>query len=345
MSGTSLDGLDIAQVLFQKEKSTNRWNFEILAAITRNYPDDFKLKLKNVIDLRPEQIDMLDKEFGIYIGNAIYSFQKTLNRNTDFIASHGHTVFHQPNIGITKQIGDAHQINKITGIPVINNFREADVLSGGQGAPLVPIGDRDLFAEYDMALNLGGIANISFDLNTERIAFDICPFNLALNELASYLGYEFDEDGLLSKRGNEDSVLLRQLDAIDYLKKKFPKSLGLEDYRRFWQPLLSESLISTEDKMTTYIKHAAVQIAKVINENSGKKILITGGGAYNSHFINKLQKLTEAELEVPENQLLEFKEALVFAYLGLLKFEGKPNCLSSVTGALTDVSGGDLTGF
>ncbi|HEY9116408.1 MAG TPA: anhydro-N-acetylmuramic acid kinase, partial [Roseivirga sp.] len=198
MSGTSLDGLDLAQVSFQKEEDSERWNFKILAAFTQQYTEELKQELRTAIDLQTEQIELLSKQFGEFIGQAILSFKKGLTINTDFIASHGHTVFHQPSVGITKQIGDAQEIYRITEIPVINNFREADVKAGGQGAPLVPIGDRDLFPEHDMALNLGGIANISFEANTGRIAFDICPFNIALNELAAELGFDYDENGKLS---------------------------------------------------------------------------------------------------------------------------------------------------
>lgn len=345
MSGTSLDGLDLAQVAFRRAKTDDRWQFELLSCKTIEYPKSLKAALGHVIDASTDKIEALDHQLGVFIGESIKKFESGLTKNTYFIASHGHTVFHQPQIGITRQIGSANSIHEITGLPVINDFRTADVQAGGQGAPLVPIGDRDLFADYDMALNLGGIANISFNQNQVRIAFDICPFNMALNELSKSLGYDFDENGEIARKGNIDSALLHQLESINYLKKSHPKSLGLEDYRSDWRTILLASNAKAEDKLTTYIKHSANQVAEIINKHEGRKVLITGGGAYNSYFIECLKRQTKAIISVPNANIIEFKEALIFAYLGLLRLEGKANCLSSVTGATHDVSGGALFGF
>lgn len=196
-----------------------------------------------------------------------------------------------------------------------------------------------------MALNLGGIANISFNREKERYAYDVCPFNMALNELAESMGKPFDNGGEVASKGQVLPELLQQLNNISFLKKEAPKSLGLEDYLQYWKPILKLSNESVQDKMRTYVEHAAAHIAESINSNLGKKVLVTGGGTYHRFFIKRLSELSNAEILVPENRIVEFKEAIVFAYLGLLRWEGNPNCLASVTGASHDVSGGDIHGF
>jgi len=345
MSGTSLDGLDLAVVKFNRVSANEHWTFEVKRCITIEYPDHLSRKLREAITWERKAIDLLDQELGEYMGLVIQKFLEQHKLTVDFVASHGHTILHQPDKGLTLQIGSGALINEATGIPVINNFRMADVLAGGQGAPLVPIGDRDLFSEFDMALNLGGIANISFNKNHRTLAFDICPFNMALNELAQRLGLPFDDRGEQSSKGEVIEEILSQLNNIGYLKSAPPKSLGLEDYLEYWQPILQLSNGSAKNLMRTYVEHAAAHISEAINANGGQKVLVTGGGAYHRFFIQRLSELATAEIVVPENRIVEFKEAIVFAYLGLLRFEGKPNCLASVTGAREDVSGGDFYGF
>lgn len=345
MSGTSLDGLDLAYVQFSRKSPAAPWSFELWQTETLNYPETFLTQLKDAITYSEEKLSILNDELGTYIGGAIASFLHRRELQADLIASHGHTVFHQPNKGITLQIGSGQKIFEKTGIPVVSNFRQADVKSGGQGAPLVPIGDRDLFGKYDLALNLGGIANISFDKNGRRLAFDICPFNMALNELANQKGLKYDSEGELATRGQVDANLLKALNDVGYIYKPAPKSLGLEDYLQDWQPLLRNSSICLEDKMATYVEHAAIQIAGVINKSSGRSVLVTGGGAYHDFFISRLKVFSRANVVLPSQEIIEFKEALVFAYLGLLRLENKPNCLSSVTGADHDVCGGDIVGL
>ncbi len=342
MSGTSLDGLDLALIHFNKVD--NRWRFTIEKAETIEYPDSMVTALKSAVDLENKEIKALDLSLGEFIGKAINDFLDDAGP-INFIASHGHTIFHQPTRGITLQIGNGEIISQISGLPVINNFRSKDVSLGGQGAPLVPIGDRDLFFSFDYCLNLGGIANISFEEHGERLAFDICPFNLALNELAQQKGLAYDDKGEMASTGVVDLSLLKALNQISYLSMNAPKSLGLEDYRKLWLPLIASSNISIEDKMASFVEHAAIQIAKCMKGGKDKKALITGGGAFHDYFISRIKDLASTTICIPDHQTVNFKEALVFAYLGLLRFQEQPNCLSSVTGAPYDSSGGDLYNF
>lgn len=344
MSGTSLDGLDLAIVKFTRESTESPWAFELQSARTIDYPEEMKQNLADAIHWSGQEREILSQNLGTYIGEQVNAFLKETEA-PDFIASHGHTILHQPEKRLTLQIGDGEQIWKVTGIPVINNFREADVLAGGQGAPLVPIGDRDLFSDYHYALNLGGIANISYDHEGKRVAFDICPFNMALNDLVQEIQLPYDDEGRLAREGELDPELLKQLNEIAYLTQAPPKSLGLEDYLEFWRPILKKDKKSIEDKLRTFVEHAATQIGDSIKDNGEIKILVSGGGAYNEFFLERLTEFTDAQVLVPDNRIVDFKEALVFAYLGLMKLEGKPNCLASVTGAPHDISGGNFHGF
>ena len=344
MSGTSLDGLDLAAVEFSRNRKN--WCFEVLRAETIAYTPDLVYALKQAIDQQNDALNLLDKRLGQFIGAKIASFSADLPRQPDFIASHGHTIRHQPDQGLTLQIGDARSIQKKSKLPVINNFRQRDVSLGGQGAPLVPIGDRDLFGEYDFCLNLGGIANISFEKNETRTAFDICPFNMVINELAGKLGMKFDNGGQIAATGKTDPLLFEELNAVPYLRRPWPKSLGLEDYRKLWQPLLNRQGISPKDKLRTFTEHTALQIAEALpDESNGGNILVTGGGTFNTFFLSRLAKLSNKSLIVPDNTIINYKEAIIFAYLGLLRYLNLNNCLASVTGAAEDSSGGDLYGF
>lgn len=342
MSGTSLDGLDLAIV--KLDVINDNWTYELLFGESIQYSKQWKLDLKNAISLENENLDVLDQNFGDYIGESIRNLITKENITPDFIASHGHTVFHQPSLGITRQIGSAAAIYNQTSIPVINNFRALDVSLGGQGAPLVPIGDKLLFDTYEYCLNLGGIANISFEKGAERNAFDICPFNMSLNYLTLIIGEPYDHGGGLAKTGELNLELYEQLNDIPYCQSAPPKSLGYEDFLRLWKPLLDNSKTSTINKLHTVVEHSAYQIGKTV-DSSGNSILVTGGGAYNDYFISRLKAHTNNAVFVPSSDLIEFKEAIVFSLLGALKFRGDSNCLSSVTGAREDSSGGDLYGF
>jgi len=341
MSGTSLDGLDLVLVDFQKRG--HKWEFSVNKAETVAYSENLAQNLKSAVDFSQSQIQALDITLGQFIGTTIKAFIG--NSQVDFIASHGHTIFHQPENGYTLQIGNGEKISGLSALPVINNFRAKDVSLGGQGAPLVPIGDRDLFSDYSYCLNLGGIANVSFERDKTRVAFDICPFNMGLNELANQRGLAYDNNGVMASQGTVDHQLLEALSKIPYLSSAAPKSLGLEDYQKYWQPLITSSTLSLEDKMSTFSEHLAIEVGKQLTGTKEDKTLVTGGGTYHDYFISRLKLHTDTTIDIPDRQIIEFKEALIFAYLGLLRHLGEPNCLSSVTGASEDNSGGDLYNF
>ena len=336
MSGTSLDGLDICHVEFSKSEN---WNFEILAAETISYEENWKLKLQNTPQLSAEDLLALDKEFGFFLGEKTQEFILKQNiSELDVIASHGHTVFHQPHRKFTLQIGDGRAIKIITNKTVVYDFRSQDVLMGGNGAPLVPIGDELLFSEFDACLNLGGFSNISLKKNEERIAFDISPVNVVLNFFAEKLGKNYDENGDFAKNGNINLAILEQLNALNFYKKQHPKSLGIEFVNAEIFPLLKAE--TPENVLATFTEHIAIQISKVFNENQLKKVLVTGGGAFNAYLIEKLNEKTTSEIIIPDEKIINFKEALIFALMGVLRMNNEANVLCSATGSSANHSSG-----
>lgn len=338
MSGTSLDGLDIA---YLKIDSQTSYQFEILKAVTIPYNPDWKNTLKNGFHISGEALTKLDADYGIYLGNNLKKFITENNiENLDFIASHGHTIYHNPSDNYTLQIGNGPYINTITGIKTICDFRTQDVALGGQGAPLVPIGDALLFSEYDYCLNLGGFSNISMNKNNQRIAFDICPVNIVMNHYVNSLDLEYDENGEIASKGNIDPTLLNELNSLPFYNDSKPKSLGYEFILETIFPIINKYNLEIKDILRTFVEHIAQQIAKKIASDSSKRMLITGGGAFNIFLIERLKEFTKTELIIPENSIIDYKEALVFALLGYLKDEEKNNCLKSVTGASKDHSSG-----
>ncbi len=338
MSGTSLDGLDIVYVQFKKK---NLNNFEILAFETVSYSDVWKEKLQNGIQLSVEAIESLDVEYGVFLGRETQKFiEKNKINFIDFIASHGHTIFHQPQHGITLQIGSGQEIANQTNCKVICDFRAQDVLLGGQGAPLVPIGDQLLFSEFDACINLGGFANISFEKEQERIAFDICPVNIVLNHYSRKLGFEYDDKGVLASEGDINETLLEELNELAFYSINPPKSLGLEWVQQFIVPLLEKYQLETSVILRTFTEHAVQQISTIIQPF--KRTLFTGGGVYNDFLIHRIKETVKTEIIVPRDEIINYKEALIFALLGLLKLQDKVNCLSSVTGAKKNHSSGRI---
>lgn len=339
MSGTSLDGIDLAHIHFTIKE--DNWNYQILESETIPYSIDWLNKLKIAVSFSSEELQKLNEDYTNLLGEIIKSFiKKNTISNLDAVCSHGHTILHQPQNGFTLQIGNLPEIAKITNEKVVCDFRIQDVELGGQGAPLVPIGDRILFSEYDYCLNLGGFSNISFEDNSKRIAFDISPVNTVLNFYANKFGLDYDDKGKISKSGNVNSDLLKELNALEYYKKQFPKSLGFEFVKEIVLPLLEKYFISIEDKMHTFTEHIALQTSLALPKKEGK-LLITGGGAYNDFLIERMQfHLPNLEIIIPDNKTLEFKEALIFALLGVLKLRNEINVLSSVTGAKMDHSSG-----
>ncbi len=336
MSGTSLDGLDLVYVKFNSDKA---YNFEILQAETLKYSEYWKNTLLSAFDKSPDKLMDLSCNYGILLAEMINNFIiKNKIETVDFIASHGHTIFHKPKQGITLQIGDGAKIAKITGHKVVCDFRTQDVTFGGQGAPLVPIGDTLLFGKYDYCLNLGGFSNVSFDENGTRKAYDICPVNIVLNSLIKPLGFDFDDKGLIAKSGQIHKGLLAELNEIEFYKVSAPKSLGFEFVMEDIFPIFKHYNLCVADLLRTYTEHIAQQLAS--NLKPDKSILITGGGAYNTFLLNRFKILSKCKLVAPKPELIEFKEALIFALLGLLRIENKINCLKSVTGANKDHSSG-----
>lgn len=334
MSGTSCDGLDLAVCDFWKEN--NQWNYQLGPCETFKN-DLFDSVLPKVHQLSTNELIQLDHDFGKLIAQAINDFLAKNNiqkSEVDYICSHGHTVFHQPQKGYTLQIGNGNDIKAGTGIPTIFDFRSMDVAHGGQGAPLVPIGDELLFHEYDLCINLGGIANYSKKEKGKRIAQDICFVGMIINRLANEIGLPYDEGGQIAKNNPIDQELLSKLLALNFNGQ----SLAIESYEAYIKPLLNESKITTEEKIATCTAYAAIKISEIITPKS--KVLMTGGGAYNDHLIDRIKQLSEATIIIPEPKLIEYKEALIFGFLGVLKLENTPNCLSSVTGAARDNIGG-----
>ena len=340
MSGTSVDGLDICYVSFDNHDPSK---YEIIDCDTIDYDNNLKTKLKNIIKLDNDQIKQIDKEFGEFIGLNVLKFvKKNTLYKADLISSHGHTVFHEPKFNKTLQIGNGEIINKITKIKTVNNFREQDIQLGGQGAPLVPIGDKLLFDDYKYCLNLGGFTNISVKDSRTIFAYDICPLNTVLNHYANKLGYECDLGGKLSKKGVINIDLFNELNDLDYYKKSYPKSLGLEFVIENIFPITEKYKIKEVDILATYIEHASFQIKR--NIDNGSKVLLTGGGTFNNNLIKTLNHDSKINFIVPDKTIINYKESLIFALLGYLKINGKVNCLRSVTGASNDHSSGDIYG-
>ena len=329
MSGTSLDGLDICYAQFQNIAT---WEFEIIKTETIPYSSEWKNRLLNAILLSAEDLLALDKEYGFYLGEKTQEFISKNNiTDLDFIASHGHTVFHQPQRKFTLQIGDGRAIKLTTKKPVIYDFRSQDVLMGGNGAPLVPIGDDLLFSQYDACLNLGGFSNISLQKNHQRIAFDISPVNVVLNYFAEKLGKNYDENGDFARNGAINFKILEQLNALTFYQKSAPKSLGVEFVNSVVFPLLKDE--TPENIIATFTEHIAEQIAKVFNDNQLKTVLVTGGGTFNTYLLEKIREKSQTELIVPDENIINFKEALIFAFMGVLRLRNEVNVLCSATGS------------
>ena len=340
MSGTSLDGLDICFVSFCQDHCS-QWNYEILEVETIVYPKKWEEKLKNAIHLNSEDLLALNAEYGFYLGDKVREFIIKNNiKKLDVISSHGHTVYHQPHRKFTLQIGDGRAIKIINNFPIAYDFRSQDVLMGGNGAPLVPIGDQLLFSDYDACINLGGFSNISFQKDNNRLAFDICPVNIVLNLYAQKLGKPFDENGDFAKKGNVNDCILNELNNLLYYKSDFPKSLGVEWVNQEILPILKS--ISDIDVLATVTEHSAVQIAQVINGFGFQQILVTGGGAYNCFLIEKIQNKIEGQIVIPKDEIINFKEALIFAFMGVLRLKNQNNVLASATGCFQDHCSGIL---
>jgi anhydro-N-acetylmuramic acid kinase len=338
MSGTSLDGLDICYVAF--ETVNNRVTFEILETDTIAYDDAMRQKLSRAENY--SALDLLDFNnfFGRYIGIQAKAFCEKYAAVPQFIASHGHTIFHQPQRSLTYQIGSGACIATVTGITTVCDFRVSDVALGGQGAPLVPIGDELLFNQYDICLNLGGFANLSVNKNAVRIAYDICPVNIVLNHYTRKIGKEFDKGGLLARNAKSNTDLLQALNELPFYAQQYPKSLGKEWVLKEVFPLIRGYSLSVPDILRTVCEHVAMQIAACVTPE--QSILVTGGGVYNTFLLSLIREKSKARFVVPDDKTIQCKEALIFAFLGLKRMQHEVNCLQSVTGASRDCIGGSV---
>ena len=351
MSGTSLDGVDLACCRFS-QSDTGVFEWSILASETVGYPDEWRERLASIDKASACEYALADVQLGHYLGQLVAAFVKKNGLKADYVASHGHTVFHQPQLGLTAQIGDGDAIAAECGLPVVFNFRRLDVALGGQGAPLVPVGDRLLFGSHDACLNLGGIANISYEnadgesSTSQRLAFDICPCNMALNRLAGWCGKPFDSDGEMAAEGRVVEPLLRQMEALEYYRLDAPKSLGKEWFEAQFEPLLSTGHFSVTDMLRTTVEHIAGRVADVVSANNIRSMLVSGGGARNRFLIERLREVSPGcNITVPRPEIIDYKEAVIFALLGYLRLEKIPNCLNSVTGARCSCTGGNVSGY
>lgn len=360
MSGSSLDGLDICHVEFQtdiRDHKLSEVRYKILHADCIPFDRDFRQQLKNAASGNAYELAQLHTEVGRYFGSLTRSFLETHHIDSvDLLSSHGHTVFHQPEKGFTLQIGCGAEIAAQTQCKVVCDLRSSDVAYGGQGAPIVPMAEKYLFPEHRIFLNIGGIANISFHgSESEResgrrkesgvVAFDVCASNTLLNHLARHKGMEYDKGGILAKSGKIIPALLEQLNAIPFLHREGPKSLGTEHIYSDWLPLLDNEDYSTEDELATVVEHIALQTAKAISHGAltmDHRLLITGGGALNQFLVERIQQHSPVAVDVPDEATVQFKEALAMAFLGLLRVLEIPNGLPSVTGASRPACGGSV---
>lgn len=343
MSGTSLDGLDACLATFTK--TDGRWSFAIDAAREYSYPADLSRKLgTEAQQMSAHDFVALHSEYGRFLGQRVVDFMQEFGVRPDIVASHGHTIFHEPDRRIMFQIGDGAAIAAEARVPVVSDFRRLDIMLGGQGAPLVPIGDSLLFGDYGYCLNIGGFSNISYDDHGVRKAFDISPVNYVLNHYCRQRGLEYDRDGLIARGGTVDTRTLNALDSLPFYAQTGAKSLGREWVEQTIFPMLNANGLEFADLIATFTEHAAHQVARV-TERVGKPqatMLVTGGGAFNVYLVERIAKLTGCTVETAPRQIIVFKEALIFAFLGALHMAGEANCLSSVTGAAQDNIGGML---
>jgi anhydro-N-acetylmuramic acid kinase len=348
MSGSSLDGLDIVFAEFLENAGS--WNFEIRAANCYEYSPEWKERLQNATSLSALDYQLLHADYGHYLGKEVNRFieDNQLHYQVGLIASHGHTTFHLPSKKMTAQLGDGAAIAATTQLPVVTDLRALDIAFGGQGAPIVPVGEKLLLKDYDLFLNLGGIANISFNYPEKYVAFDVCPANRVLNLLAGLVNKEYDEGGEMAALGNVNEQLLSQLNAYEYYKLPYPKSLANNFGTEQIFPLLKSFGLPHNDLLRTYVEHIVQQIKLAIVNNfkpqtPTPKLLVTGGGAFNKFLIERLKDQllpTGIEIVIPDEHLVKYKEALVMGLIGVLRWRQEYNVLSSVTGAERDSIGG-----
>ncbi len=319
MSGTSLDGVDLAYCIFTYEN--RNWIYKILNTATFSYSRDWEGRLSGLMAVSGQELIATDHAYGRYLGELVKEFITENNLKPDFISSHGHTVFHQPEQHISLQVGNGAYLAAVAGLPVVCDFRTVDIALSGQGAPLVPIGHSLLFPEYNFCLNLGGISNISFEADGRRVAYDIGACNMLLNNLAIALNLPYDINGDVARSGNLDQELFTQLNAPAYFTTAYPKSLGKEWVDKNSLQAIAHSAAIIPDKLHTACRHIAYQIAEsvknIATNTNEQKLLVTGGGALNIYLIELIADELGPNIKVvvPEPELINFNEALIFALL------------------------------
>ncbi len=348
MSGSSMDGLDI--VYTQLEEVRGAWKFEILHADCIPYTDEWVNALEYAATKPVQEFLRLHTKYGKYLGDQVNAFIERygIDHKVHFIASHGHTIMHEPANSTTCQIGNGAMIAALTGLPVIDNLRALDVALGGQGAPIVPIGDKLLFGNYEYCLNIGGICNITIQSHGKLQAYDICPANQVLNRLAKNDGKEMDEDGLIAAQGSVLLDVLTELNDQAYYKRPAPKSLSNEDAQSLVYPMLFQSAHSNADLLRTIVAHIADQVTGAVKQHPAQgdaHMLVTGGGAFNKFLVAQLKSSLAplgVTVEVPDDSIVKYKEGLVMALIGALRWREENTVLSSVTGAAKDSIGGTI---
>ncbi len=346
MSGSSLDGLDLVFAEFLHQGGA--WSFEIKAAECLPYTPEWSERLRNATALSAGDYARLHADYGHFLGQSVNAFmeQHQLLYQVGLVASHGHTTFHDPARGFTAQLGDGAAIAAETGLPVVSDLRNLDVAFGGQGAPIVPMGEKLLLGTSALFLNIGGIANLSVSGQAYH-AYDVCPANRVLNLLANAVGKEFDEGGALAASGSVSSSLLDELNALPYYSQPYPKSLANEFGTDTIIPLIGKYCLPTNDALRTYVEHIAIQVAKAVSAHpsghADRQLLVTGGGALNTFMVDRLNehlRTSGVTALVPDTSLVQYKEALIMAFLGVLRWRQENTVLASVTGASRDSIGG-----
>lgn len=339
MSGTSLDGLDIACVDFVLKES---WHFKLIASSTVAYPEVWKTRLVNLLDQDAITFAKTHHYYGRYLGEQCSSFiAEHQLKNIDAISSHGQTIFHDPDQGFTIQIGNGSTLATSSGLPVISDLRSADMAYGGQGAPIVPLGEAFLWPEFSAFLNIGGISNISIHNEDSIIGYDVCMGNLIMDMVAEQEGLNFDEDGRLAASGKVNDEILRELNQHPYLKISGPKSLDAGQVFHEFLPIIKKHNVTSANLLATLCEHIAMQIASATEQVEGS-LFISGGGGLNSYLVSRIKHHCSCEIYIPSRQILEFKEAIIMAFLGLRRLRKQANVLASVTGASKDSINGSI---
>jgi len=348
MSGSSMDGVDL--VLCEIGYEDDRYIYNILKGETYDYDDKWRLRLSKLRTQNAMAYAKTDVFYAHYLASLVEDFKSNTDLKIDLIASHGHTIFHNPEQKLTAQVGDGSTLAALTEIPVVSDFRRGDVAIGGEGAPLVGIGDEHLFREFDFCLNLGGFANISTHKENERIAFDIAACNILTNRLARDLELSYDNRGEIASKGAINYDMLNELNNVDFYRIEGPKSLNRDWISKELWPVVKEFRdLPLEDRMKTIVDHIAFQVGKAVEKLSdgnsdGKRLYVTGGGAFNDTLIDHIKSHTEAEVIVPEEDIVNYKEAVIFAFLGYLRMNNVENTAAAATGASRNLVSGALSG-